>query len=159
MVLIKLTTGKSLNAIQGRIGLVPFKVWDKDGSRAALDKIMARTDAKRSYFVAGPKNLKGLMTKEERGWGAHSAGLRGGWHSALTRRKIANALKAQTKKQKKTCTVPLRGWRAHNASLRGGEATKKKYQGMKAETVSINMGHGRPSKLHVRIYSKEARGE
>jgi len=144
MVLIKLTTGKSLNAIQGHIGLVPFKVWDKDGSRAALDKIMARTDAKRPYFVAGPKNLKGLMTKEERG----------GWHSALTRRKIAIALKSRTKKQKKTCTVPLRGWRAHNASLRGGEATKKKYQGMKAETVSINMGHGRPSKLHVRIYSK-----
>ncbi len=144
---IKLATGKSLDAVRGHVGIVPFKCWDTKGSQALLDRIMARYDAKQPYFIAGPKTMKGLMTKEERGV----------WHRIRTKKQNAGTLKTRksSEKQETECNIHLRGWRARTVSLRGGQATKKKYQDLKSETVSINMGHGRPSKLHIRIYDKE----
>jgi len=78
---IKLKMGDSqivsLDAVHGKIGAVPFKCWDKDGSEAFRAKILKRNASNASYYVLGPV-VKGLIGRLERG----------GKHGAKTRRRM-----------------------------------------------------------------------
>ncbi len=68
----------SLDAIQGSIGAVPFKCWDKNGSKAFRQRILKRNASSAAFYVLGP-SVKGLVDRLERG----------GRHSARNKRKMA----------------------------------------------------------------------
>lgn len=67
---IILKTGESLPAIQGSIGVVPFKCWDKNGSEAFKARILEHNASNAAFYVMGP--VKGLISSPGRG-GRHSA--------------------------------------------------------------------------------------
>ena len=104
---IILQTGETLDAVQGSIGLVPFKCWDVNGSEGLKARILKRNASSAAYYVLGSA-VKGLIERAERG----------SKHSARNRRHMAKGERAGWKKYYSKINVSQRkqGTRSYSAA-------------------------------------------